>query len=129
VSQCVKFIERNQAMYDFNTVEMQKCFIVDYKFIMSDEDELCTEWGDLKSEIIDNTEFCLDCMGLAMHQCIINDFNKKQKDSEEGTLQKKNLGIVRARLINHEPIQQIKDVRVNCYGWFMIFARLFLLWG
>ncbi|RZC35205.1 DNA helicase MCM8 [Asbolus verrucosus] len=116
VSKFEQFIERNQSTYLLPSIEARKSFTVDYKFITSNEDELCTEWKDLKTQIVNNTEFCLNCMGLAMHQTIMNDFDKTQSELEEGSIQKKNLGIIRARLINYEPIQQLKEIRVNCYS-------------
>lgn len=93
-------------------------FTIDYKTITSRDEELCDKWNDLENQIISNTEFCLKCMGLAMHQYIMNEYETKHKESEEGSIQKKSLGIIRARLINYEPIQQIKDIRVNNYGKF-----------
>ncbi|KAJ3649280.1 hypothetical protein Zmor_021032 [Zophobas morio] len=115
VVQFERFINRHETSFSLPDIEAQKSFTVDYKFLISDEDELCTVWQNFKSEIINNTEFCLNCMGLAMHQTIVKDYVDKSKHSEEGNTHK-SLGIIRARLINYEPIQQIKDIRVNNYN-------------
>ncbi|XP_044264035.1 DNA helicase MCM8-like [Tribolium madens] len=109
------FIKRHRDNFSLPEIEAQKCFVIDYKLITSKEDELCERWKDLETQIITNTEFCLNCMGLAMHQCIM-DYENIDNDSEDRTFMKKCLGVIRARLINHEPIQQIRDIRVNNYG-------------
>ncbi|EFA06449.1 DNA helicase MCM8 [Tribolium castaneum] len=101
------FIKRHSANFSLGEIEAQKCFVIDYKLITSDE-ELSAGWKGLETEIITNTDLCLSCMGLAMHQFIMKDYDNNSR--------KKSLGIIRARLINYEPIQQIKDIRVNNYG-------------
>ncbi|KAJ8937576.1 hypothetical protein NQ318_023107 [Aromia moschata] len=55
-------------------------------------------------------------MGLAMHQFILNHNKRKAEEQEESIIEEKDVPIIRPRLINHEPILQLKTLKVNYYG-------------
>ncbi|KAJ8934470.1 hypothetical protein NQ314_013345 [Rhamnusium bicolor] len=86
-----------------------------YKLLIVEEDIL-SAWDDFKSDLINNSEYCLNCMGLAMHQYIINYYDKKSQEQEENLIEEKEIPIIRPRIINYEPILQLKHLKVNYYG-------------
>ncbi|XP_044744963.1 DNA helicase MCM8-like [Coccinella septempunctata] len=112
---CRRFIDQNNGIFDFNMIQKTKCFVLDYKLLV--EEEIFTHWSDFQTELISNTEYILNCFGLAMHQTICEDFISKTEDDSDVTLETfhSNLGKIRAKIINYEPILQLKDLKVNIY--------------
>lgn len=82
--------------------------------------DLGAEWSNLKDSLINNTGFCLNCMGLAMHQTIV----KSNIPENENNVNIKKLGIITARLINYEPVNKIGDVGVKFYGNIIIYFSI-----
>lgn len=68
---------------------------------------------------MDDSEYCLQCMGLAMHQFIYNSFKNKGKQLLEN-VENFDLKVIYPRIINYEPILNLKDMKVNYYGKVLI---------
>lgn len=96
-------------MFDLPKITNDHFFTCDYKTLI--EDEILDKWKDLKVDLMNNSEYYLNCMGLAMHQFIIDD---SRKTNPENVI--RNIDVIRARLINYEPITKLGDLKVNCYG-------------
>lgn len=86
-------------------------FTVDYKALIAEED-IFSSWEDFTNDIINNTEYCLNCFGLAMHQFIIN-YDKK---TDENVIDSEDIPLIHARIINFEPTVQLKNLKVIYYG-------------
>lgn len=91
-------------MFDLPKINNDRFFPIDFKCLT--EDVIVDKWEDFKKELSLNTELCLNCMGLAMHQFILNELDNCVKSLE----------VIRPRLINYEPILKLADLKVNCYG-------------
>ncbi|KAL3287853.1 hypothetical protein HHI36_002311 [Cryptolaemus montrouzieri] len=110
----MEWIKQNSGLYDDNVIQKTKWFPLDYKLL--NEKETISKWSDIQSEIVNNTEYTLDCFGLAMHQIICDDFMLKNEDDVESLENFHiNLGKIRAKITNFEPIIQLKDLKVNIY--------------
>ncbi|XP_050296724.1 DNA helicase MCM8-like isoform X2 [Anthonomus grandis grandis] len=96
-------ILRSQQFYQLPQIKKEKYFPLDYKYLMLD-DQFCSEWPAFAEDLVNNTEFTLNCINLAMYQHLnIVDQNVMKKE-------------IRCRLINYEPIQFIKEVNVTYLG-------------
>ncbi|XP_045483786.1 DNA helicase MCM8-like [Harmonia axyridis] len=112
---CRKYFDQNNGTFDINMIQKFKCFLLDYKLLL--EDESLTEWSDFQNELISSTEYILNCFGLAMHQIVCEDFIARSSDDLDVTLESfySNLGKIRPKITNYEPILQLKDLKVNIY--------------
>lgn len=104
----------NQLNYCFNDILADRYFTVDYKTLIAEE-ETFSSWEDFKTDIINNTEYCLNCFGLAMHQFII-DYQENKNEQDENVIDRDDIPLIRARIINIEPILQLKNLKVIYYG-------------
>lgn len=110
------FIERNTLSYPLDEIKQNKCFFVDYIHITRDP-VFDVEWPNFKSELTDNADYCLNCMSLAMHQCLMLQIEEKQsKDEEQIDTYSFHISSVRARIYNYEPILSIKDLKTHYFG-------------
>lgn len=112
-----KFIQRNTLSYPLDEIKQNKCFFVDYNFLTQDP-LFETEWPNFKNELTDNADHCLDCMSLAMHQCLMLQAVKMQQCKDEDQINNYSFHIssVRARIYNYEPIISIKDLKTHYFG-------------
>lgn len=82
--------------------------MLDFKLI-SEDDGIIIQWPNFKTELLENTKYCLKCMGLAMHDLI----SKQYDNQNENLLQ---FDVVLVRIGNVEPMMQLRDLRVNLFG-------------
>lgn len=92
-------------------IEKKHFFCVDLQQLLKDED-FKHDWLNFDEEIINSTDICLCCIGLAMHQIILEQF--EQKYNVDTSAHK--LPLIKARLTNIEPVLMIKDLKVVYYG-------------
>ncbi|KAK4874713.1 hypothetical protein RN001_014073 [Aquatica leii] len=96
------YFNKHSEKYNLETISKTKSFVIDLLHIYSDE-EFNLKWNNFKDEILKDTKNVLSLMAVAMHQLIVmhnTDFNS----------------FVHPRLINHEPILNLKNLRTNCFG-------------
>lgn len=108
VSVFQKYIEENRSSYSDSEIVQNGFFLVDYQALTNAD--LINEWEDFRNILLNNSEYCLNCMGLAMYQHITD----MRKNSELDYLEE--IPYIHARITNVEPILQLKDLRVNYYG-------------
>lgn len=108
-----QYIQSNYSNYCFNTILDDKYFSVDYKALIADE--IFSSWDNFKVDIINNTEYYLKCFGLAMHQFIIN-YQENKNEQDENVIDSEDIPLIQARIINFEPILQLKNLKVIYYG-------------
>ncbi|KAJ8972971.1 hypothetical protein NQ317_019318 [Molorchus minor] len=112
--QCFEqYLQSIQGTFSATDVLNNRFFTVDYESLIAD-DHILSDWDDLKTDLIDNTEFSLNCMGLAMYQFILK--HKKSQEQGDSINKETDMPFIRARLINYEPILQLKHLKVNYYG-------------
>ncbi|KAJ8924425.1 hypothetical protein NQ315_007221 [Exocentrus adspersus] len=109
-----KYIESNQSNYSLEDILVNKYFNVDYKELIS-EDELFSSWEHFKTDIVSDTAHCLNCLGLAMHQIIV-DYQTRKNEQEENLIDIDNAPLIRPRIINFEPALELKNLKVIYYG-------------
>lgn len=86
-------------------------FLVDYQLLLTHK-ELIFQWDSLKNDLVNNSEYCLKCIGLAMHQFIFKFYETKENENIEDF----ELKVIYPRLINYSPVLDLKELRVNYYG-------------
>nr|XP_022913925.1 DNA helicase MCM8-like isoform X2 [Onthophagus taurus] len=97
------YISKNNSLFSYGKIKEDGFFTIDYKEVLKDE-FLNKCFDSLQKDLIENTEEILKCIGLAMHQTLC----EVEKENSEYLIP-----IVHCRLINVEPVLNIKDVRVN----------------
>ncbi|XP_065348176.1 DNA helicase MCM8 isoform X2 [Cloeon dipterum] len=112
------FISRHPGLVKTAEVKERKAFPVNLKMLMSD-DVFMDSWPDFANELIDSPEMTLNILGLAMHQSVCESLKlelSKYVDDEDPTPPKVELPVVRARIIGHEPVIQLKQLKANYFG-------------
>ena len=99
------YVINNPDMFPLPKIEMKNAFNVDYKHLLENKN-LLTEWESLATDIVNNTDFCLQCMGLAVHQRLTK-INRGKSTP---------VPFVQVKIINFEPVLHLKNLRVNSYG-------------
>ncbi|CAG9821174.1 unnamed protein product [Phaedon cochleariae] len=103
-----EFFEENPESYSTTDITNDRFFMVDFKSL-TENDKLISKWDDFKNNLIDNCEYFLKCMGLAMHQFILKSHQYKEQE-KQGNVE---VPMIQARIYNVEPILLLRDLRVN----------------
>lgn len=118
---CKDFSDEYNAMFDFDSIQKIKSFSLDYQFLTAE-----IQWPDFQDELINNTEYVLNCFGLAVHQKICQDFVSKNENVANSFLKSFsiNLGKIRPKILKFEPVLQLRELKVNVYGENGILRRI-----
>lgn len=109
------YIQHNKDLYSFEKIDEMKAFTVDLKHLL--KDEFIAEWTTFENDLNTQAEHTVNCLGVAMHQTIIQYITDLSKsDSSEEKNHPINLSRLYVRLLNHSPILQLKNLKVNYYG-------------
>lgn len=92
IKACEEYLKKIINPEKYSDIKKTKTVFIDY-----------SAFSELGQNVVSNTEYCLACMGLAMHQIIA-----KENDTP--------VRLIKARIINHEPLLQLKNIKVNSYG-------------
>ncbi|KAG8226903.1 hypothetical protein J437_LFUL007817 [Ladona fulva] len=113
------FIKRNKVFYSLTEIEERRSYSLDLKRLLAEE-ELIVQWPTFKDDLSENPEHTLNCLGLAMHQVIAQSLDGEiladLPDTEKETFAPVDLPTIRARIINFEPVIQLKHLKTNLYG-------------
>ncbi|KAF4517434.1 hypothetical protein B566_EDAN005043 [Ephemera danica] len=104
-------------MWRLQEVEEHRAFPIDLRVLKEDED-FVVAWPHFMLELSDSPELTLACLGLAMHQTIVRELNSEcARHLPPGeTPPPIELPVVRARILGHEPIIQLKHLKANFYS-------------
>uniref|UniRef100_A0A1Y1K104 DNA helicase MCM8 n=1 Tax=Photinus pyralis TaxID=7054 RepID=A0A1Y1K104_PHOPY len=94
------YIKRNANQFPFPEIREHKVFTVDLSSLLADN-EFHVAWADFKLDLSRNTRFVLSCMAIAMLQQVIIE---------------EKVAVLHPRLINHEPITPLKNLKTNTFG-------------
>lgn len=108
-------IRSNAGVYPLAEIERNRAFFVDYSVLIADT-TFISEWEQFKTDTITDTEYCIDCLSLAMHQTLMKHFEENCQDREQIEGYCYYIRNVRARLYNYEPVLQLKNLRTSYYG-------------
>lgn len=107
-------------MFSLYDIEEKHYFSVDLKQLLQDED-FKQKWSNFNVEIINKTEICLSCMGLGVHQIIVEQYQERYNL----VTATHPLPTIIARLTNVEPVLMIKNLKVVYYGEFLLICFFF----
>ncbi|XP_021920496.1 DNA helicase MCM8 isoform X1 [Zootermopsis nevadensis] len=112
-----KFINRNSSVYSYSVVEERRSFSIDLKNLKSDND-FTSEWATFEEDLSECPEQTINCLGLAMHQVVLSALQSEVKSQlqDEEVVPPIVLPSVRARIMNFEPITQLKNLKAVYFG-------------
>ncbi|XP_038074651.1 DNA helicase MCM8-like [Patiria miniata] len=125
-----KFFKSRMKAYDKDEIERKGSITVDYKELIEDDD-VSETLPDLRTDIKDLPEKTLNCLGLSIHQTLTRDLEhqatmlQQQATGETGQQEVEvpsilvSVPIIRARLVNYEPVTPLKNLKANYYGKFV----------
>lgn len=111
-------IQRNTGTYPTAEIEKSRAFFVDYSTLIADN-VFTTEWEEFKTDITTKTEYCLNCVSLAMHQTLMKHFEQNCEDTQQLKGYCYYIRNIKARLYNYEPILQLKNLKTTYFGKLM----------
>ncbi|XP_056635886.1 DNA helicase MCM8-like isoform X1 [Diorhabda sublineata] len=103
------FFQQNQTCYSLPEIAKDKLFNLDFKQITGDENIL-TNWPEFKEELSNDSEYCLNCISLAMHDLITKYYEEQNEQ---------NLILfepITARICNVEPFLHLRELRFQYIG-------------
>ncbi|XP_057667383.1 DNA helicase MCM8-like isoform X4 [Diorhabda carinulata] len=103
------FFQQNQTCYSLPEIAKDKLFNLDFKQITGDENIL-TYWPEFKEELSNDSEYCLNCISLAMHDLITKYYEEQNEQ---------NLILfepITARICNVEPFLHLRELRFQYIG-------------
>ncbi|CAF3822831.1 unnamed protein product [Adineta steineri] len=115
------YFKQTKDLYDFSDIEHKQSFTINYEKILDDKafQDKKESWSLFFSDQNDTT---MRVIGLAMHQCIIDEQEEKDRiaasECHHPTVPLVDLPIIHARLINFQPMIKLKDVKAQAYGKF-----------
>lgn len=74
------------------------------------------QWPQFKEDLLSRTDDVLLCAGLAAHQKIHNDLPPLTQTQGSRTVAQVALVIIRARILGHTPITEIRSLKRGTYG-------------
>ncbi|XP_049789773.1 DNA helicase MCM8-like isoform X1 [Schistocerca nitens] len=114
-----QYIKKNLNLYSASDIMERRSFVIDLKHLMTD-DEFKVSWFTFNEELTENPEHTMSCLGLAMHQVVSDQLQAKLQQRVAAGLkapaQSLRVPTIRARLINYEPVIQLKNLKANYYG-------------
>lgn len=110
----MNYIQENQSNYTVPEIVNNGYFLVDYQCLILN-DTFLSQWENFKEHLLSNSEYCLQCLGLGMHQFIV-DFYENKATEESENVDDLKLKVIHPRIINFEPVLNLKDIRVSYYG-------------
>ncbi|XP_013415383.1 DNA helicase MCM8 [Lingula anatina] len=118
-----KYFINWKALYNAENIESKGHFTVDFKELCQDpviQDGL----SDLAALLKEMPEQMVNAIGLALHQVLSSGLEQDvQGDSEDPFLPPLSapysLPVIHARILNHEPITQLKNLKAHYYGKFV----------
>ncbi|CAF0759296.1 unnamed protein product [Rotaria sp. Silwood1] len=116
------YFKRMKNLYDYSEIEQKQSFTINYHEVLEDsafQDKKQT-WSLFFS---DQNETTMRVIGLAMHQCIIDEQEEKDRlaanECNHPTVPLIDLPVIHARLVNFSPMVRLKDVKAQAYGKFV----------
>ncbi|CAF3364063.1 unnamed protein product [Rotaria sp. Silwood1] len=114
------YFKRMKNLYDYSEIEQKQSFTINYHEVLEDsafQDKKQT-WSLFFS---DQNETTMRVIGLAMHQCIIDEQEEKDRlaanECNHPTVPLIDLPVIHARLVNFSPMVRLKDVKAQAYGF------------
>uniref|UniRef100_A0A8C2ED06 DNA helicase MCM8 n=2 Tax=Cyprinus carpio TaxID=7962 RepID=A0A8C2ED06_CYPCA len=111
-------------LYDKDEIERKGSILVDYKDLLCNK-LISHTLPDLAKDLKEMPEKILDCLGVAIHQVLTVDLERRaaelqgQEELPAGLRPIINIPHISARVYNYEPLTPLKSLRANLYGKFV----------
>ncbi|XP_068597302.1 DNA helicase MCM8 [Brachionichthys hirsutus] len=114
-----KYFTSKIHLYDKDEIERQGSFLVDYADLTRDQN-VRGALPDLPTELKEQPEVMLNCLGVAVHQVLTIDLEKQAAELQGEELPVSapiiNIPHIRARLYNYEPLTPLRSLRASVFG-------------
>ncbi|KAF0027783.1 hypothetical protein F2P81_020524 [Scophthalmus maximus] len=114
-----KYFASKIHLYDKDEIERQGSVLVDYADLMRDQ-TVCDALPDLTTELKEQPEIMLNCLGVAIHQVLTVDLEKQAAELKGEELSVAtpvtNIPHISARLYNYEPLTPLRTLRASVFG-------------
>lgn len=110
-----EYITKNKEIFIFDSIVEKKYFVVDLKHLL--QDEVITDRNSFENDLNIHPQHTLSCLEMAMFQVVYKfieeniELNMPEEQKATPILQKINV-----RLLNHSPVIQLKNLKVNYFG-------------
>ncbi|XP_033227633.1 DNA helicase MCM8-like isoform X2 [Belonocnema kinseyi] len=102
-----RFMQENQELISQAHLTVGGPFNLDLKKIHESQ-IFFEDWSDFNEDLNHNPSHTLNCVGLAVHQTVVNTLRVNKSD--------KDVPMIRVRVLNFLPVVPLKDLRMNYYG-------------
>ncbi|KAG8263584.1 DNA replication licensing factor mcm8 [Homalodisca vitripennis] len=99
------YLQRNSQLFIASDIEERRCCSLDYKHVTSDT-QLAEDWPSFQSDLLDEPDHSLNCLGLAIHQFTLKELERDISDKEGHSI---DLPAIRVRLLTCEPFTHLKN--------------------
>uniref|UniRef100_A0A8C9Z2Z1 DNA helicase MCM8 n=1 Tax=Sander lucioperca TaxID=283035 RepID=A0A8C9Z2Z1_SANLU len=114
-----KYFTSKIDLYDKDEIERQGSVLVDYADLTGDK-TVREALPDLTTELKEQPEVILKCLGVAIHQVLTIDLEKQAAELQEEELPVAtpiiNIPHISARLYNYEPLTALRTLRASVFG-------------
>ncbi|XP_069395002.1 DNA helicase MCM8 [Paralichthys olivaceus] len=114
-----KYFTSKIHLYDKDEIERQGSVLVDYADLIEDK-TVRKAIPDLTTELKEQPELILNCLGMAIHQVLAIDLEKQAAELQEEELPVAtpiiNIPHISARLYNYEPLTPLRMLRASVFG-------------
>ncbi|XP_039640656.1 DNA helicase MCM8, partial [Perca fluviatilis] len=114
-----KYFKRRFTVCAQDEIERQGSVLVDYADLTGDK-TVREALPDLTTELKEQPEVILNCLGVAIHQVLTIDLEKQAAELQEEELPVAtpiiNIPHISARLYNYEPLTALRTLRASVFG-------------
>ncbi|XP_040905949.1 DNA helicase MCM8 [Toxotes jaculatrix] len=114
-----KYFTSKIHLYDKDEIERQGSVLVDYADLTGDK-AVRKALPDLTTELKEQPEMILSCLGVAIHQVLTIDLEKQAAELQGEELSVNtpiiNIPHISARLYNYEPLTPLRTLRASVFG-------------
>eukprot|EP00064_Thunnus_orientalis_P007918 superscaffoldBa00000910_g7940 len=114
-----KYFTSKIHLYDKDEIERQGSVLVDYADLIGDK-RVREALPELTTELKEQPEIILSCLGVAIHQVLTVDLEKQAAELQGEELPVAtpiiNIPHISARLYNYEPLTPLRMLRASVYG-------------
>ncbi|XP_068424164.1 DNA helicase MCM8, partial [Clinocottus analis] len=114
-----KYFTSKIELYDKDEIERQGSVLVDYADLTGNK-TMRGALPDLITELKEQPELMLNCLGLAVHQVLTIDLEKQAAELQGEELPVAapivNIPHISARLYNYEPLSALRTLRASAFG-------------
>ncbi|KAM4729618.1 DNA helicase MCM8 isoform 2-T2 [Anableps anableps] len=114
-----KYFTSRIHLYDKDEIERQGSVLVDYTELTGDR-AVCKAHPDIVTDLREQPEVMLNCLGVAIHQVLTSDLEKQAAELHDEELPVAtpiiNIPHISVRLYNYEPLTPLRTLRASVFG-------------